>query len=105
MHYILKNIPAKQLTEGISGRYLHTQNSTMGLINVDKGAVLPEHAHIHEQITHMISGKLEMVINGKIQLLETGMVTVIPSNVLHSARALTDCVIVDTFFPVREDYK
>lgn len=105
MKYDLKNIPPKELAEGITGRYLHTDHNTIGYITVKKGAILPEHSHIHEQITQMVSGTFEMTIGGVSQTLEAGSIVVIPSNVTHSAVALSDCEIVDTFYPVREDYK
>ena len=105
MTYDIKNIPPKELTEGITGRYVHTKHNTIGFVTVKKGAILPEHAHVHEQITQMVSGKFEMIIDGKTKVLEAGSITVIPSNILHSAKALSDCEIIDTFYPVREDYK
>ena len=80
-------------------------NNTIGLVNIEEGTILPEHSHIHEQITQVISGKLEMTIGGITKVLEADSITVIPSNAIHSANALTSCVVIDTFFPVREDYK
>ncbi len=99
------DIPEKELVKGITGKYIHTSNNTIGLITIEKDAVLPAHAHSHEQITQVISGKLEMTIDGITQILESDSITIIPSNAVHGANALTDCVVIDTFFPVREDYK
>ena len=101
----INDIQEKQLTKGIKGRYIHTNNITLGFVTIEKGAILPEHSHVHEQTTQIIEGKLQMTINSKTLILEPGMFTVIPSNVVHSALALTDCIVTDTFFPVREDYK
>ena len=42
--------------------------------------------------------------NNKI-LLKNGDVIVIPSNIPHSGRALTKCILMDVFSPVREEYK
>ncbi len=78
---------------------------TIGFVTIEKGAVLPAHSHPQEQATQMISGRLEMTIDGVTQVLEPGTITIIPSNAVHSAVALTDCVVTDTFYPVREDYK
>jgi quercetin dioxygenase-like cupin family protein len=101
----ISEIPERLLVKGIKGRYIHTKNSTIGFVEIKKGAVLPEHSHFHEQTTQIIKGKLEMTIGGETKVLESGMFTIIPSNVLHSAIALTYCKVTDTFCPVREDYK
>ena len=101
----ISEIPQRLLIKGIRGRYIHTENSTIGFVEIEKGAILPEHSHFHEQTTQIIEGKLEMIIGGETKILEPGMFTIIPSNVSHSAVALTDCLVTDTFCPVREDYK
>ncbi|RLD29787.1 MAG: cupin domain-containing protein [Bacteroidetes bacterium] len=101
----ISEIPERLLVKGIKGRYFHTKNSTIGFIEIKKGAVLPKHSHFHEQTTQIIEGKLKMTIDGETKILEPGMFTIIPSNVSHSAVALTDCLVTDTFCPVREDYK
>ncbi len=101
----VSNIPEKELFEGLRARFIHTENVTIGHVTIDKGAVLPEHAHIHEQITHIVAGELEMTVNNQTNVLSAGMSVTIPSNVIHSAKALTNCQVIDTFCPVREDYK
>lgn len=101
----LTNIPAKELAPGIVGRYIHTENMTIGYVTIEKGAVLPSHSHDHEQTSQILSGHLEMTIAGETTILTPESITVIPSNCVHSAVALTDCIVIDTFFPVREDYK
>lgn len=101
----ISEIPEKELAKGITGRYAHSKNITIGFVNIIKGSVLPAHSHMHEQTTQIISGKLEMTIGDITKILEPGEITIIPSNVVHSAMALTDCVVTDTFYPVREDYK
>ncbi|HRX94947.1 MAG TPA: cupin domain-containing protein [Chitinophagaceae bacterium] len=53
----------------------------------------------------MVEGELKMTIGRKTNVLTAGTVHVIPSNVPHSAIALTDCRVIDVFNPVREDYK
>jgi len=105
MTYKFLEIKEKKLIEGITGKYIHTANNTVGYVTIEKGAVLPQHSHIHQQITQVISGKLEMTIDGITQILEPDSITIIPSNAIHSANAITNCVVIDTFFPVREDYK
>ncbi len=101
----LKKSKVITLFPGFSGRFIHTDSMTVAYWDIKKGSILPAHSHIHEQITHVLSGKLEMVIDGKTQIVEPGIVGVIPSNIVHQGTALTDCVALDVFTPVREDYK
>lgn len=98
-------LETKQLVPGISGQMIHTDTMTIGYFDILKGAVLPEHSHIHEQVTNIIEGELEMTINGESKVMKAGHVATIPSNAPHSAVALTDCKVIDVFNPVREDYK
>ncbi len=90
---------------GFFGRVLHSDTMTFALWRIKAGSVLPEHSHVHEQVVHMIEGDFEIVIDGEARRLSPGMVAVIPSNARHSARALSDCRILDAFQPVREDYR
>jgi quercetin dioxygenase-like cupin family protein len=71
---------------------------------VEEGALLPEHSHMHEQVAHVIEGQFEITVDGETTVLEAGTVFVIPPHAVHSGRALTACRIVDSFAPVREDY-
>lgn len=101
----IKNIPPKEIVPGITGYYAHGDKHTFGLVEIKKGSVVPEHHHTQEQITYILEGELNMVIDGNPCTLTAGMYHIIPSNTLHSAVALTDCKVIDTFSPVREDYK
>lgn len=101
----LKNIPPKELAPGLTGYYAHGTNMTFGLVEIKAGSNLPMHSHPHEQITYILEGQLDMIINGKECKLTAGMYYVIPSNVLHGAVAVTDCKVIDVFNPVREDYR
>lgn len=101
----IKDITAKQLVAGITGYYAHGSQLTFGYVEIKAGSNLPAHHHVHEQITYIIEGQLDMMIGGKPYSLTAGMYHVIPSNTPHSAIAVTDCIAIDVFNPVREDYK
>jgi quercetin dioxygenase-like cupin family protein len=101
----IKSIPPKELAPGIHGYYAHGQNMTFGYIELKKDSGIREHHHLHEQITYILEGQLDMVIGGKLYSLTAGMYHVIPSNTPHSATAITDCKAIDAFSPVREDYR
>ena len=98
-------LPLKEIAPGFEARFIHTENLTMAFVTIEKGSILPEHFHFNEQITHVVEGQLEFTLNGETQILENGKVVIIPSNMPHSAIALSDCNVIDVFYPVREDYK
>lgn len=101
----LDDIPSREIVPGISGKYVHGLNTTFGYIFIKAGSELPAHHHVHEQITYILEGELEMVIGGEPLLLKAGSVHVIPSNTPHSATARVDCTVIDVFSPARDDYR
>ena len=101
----IKDIIPKELVAGIKGYYAHGNELTFGYVEIKAGSNLPAHHHVHEQITYIIEGQLDMMIGGEPYSLTPGMYHVIPSNTPHSAIAVTDCKAIDVFNPVREDYK
>ena len=58
---------------------------------------------INSGIATDIEGKFEFTINGKKHLCVKGSTFHIPSNVPHSGKAITSCVIMDVFSPKRDD--
>lgn len=102
----LKDIPSKELLPGFTGRMIHTENMTLAYWDIKEGSVLPEHHHVHEQVSaQVISGELELTLEGETRIMKAGDIAIIPSNAVHSGKAITDCQILDVFSPVREDYR
>lgn len=99
------SIPHLKLMNGIHGALFHSDQLTFGHLVLEEGAVLPAHHHIHEQWTHVIEGSLEFTLDGETQVMTPGISVYIPSDVVHSARAITACKVLDAFLPVREDFK
>jgi quercetin dioxygenase-like cupin family protein len=95
----------KEIAPGFLGRFIHGEKSTLAFWEIKKGSVLKEHAHMHEQITYISEGEIEMIIGGEKFLMKAGNTHVIPSNCPHSAIAITDCKIIDSFSPPRDDYR
>jgi quercetin dioxygenase-like cupin family protein len=101
----INDIKVKVLAEGIAGRYVHGESLSFGLVHLEKGSTVKIHHHIHEQITYMVEGEMEMEIGTEKVHLKAGNYFVIPSNVPHGAVALTECKVIDVFSPAREEYK
>jgi quercetin dioxygenase-like cupin family protein len=68
------------------------------------GSIAPRHSHPHEQMTMVVSGRLEMTLGDETAILGPGEVVHIPGGTEHEAKALENAVITDVFHPVREDF-
>ena len=75
------------------------------LVTLEAGSRLPEHQHPHEQITHVLSGRVRFVLDGGAETsdLDAGESIYLAANRPHSAEALATSVVLDTFNPPRED--
>lgn len=99
----LEQIKTFNPVEGFRAKITHTNNQTLAFWEIDAGAALPEHSHMHEQVAIITKGELELTVNGVAHVLKEGEMYAIPSNAPHSAKALTYCEMTDVFYPVRED--
>ena len=79
---------------GWRGRYFHSPSMTF----------VHEHFHPQEEVYEVLEGELEVTIDGVTEIARAGMVAIVPSNVRHSVKALTDgrAIIVD--YPLRRDF-
>jgi quercetin dioxygenase-like cupin family protein len=101
----LDQLGVREIFPGLRARLVHTDRVSHSWVDIDAGAAFPEHHHPHEQVVSVIEGELELVVDGVPHRLVRGLVFVIPPNVPHSGRAITACRVLDTFAPVREDYR
>jgi quercetin dioxygenase-like cupin family protein len=103
-HFDWNTTPAEQLNPKVRRRVLHSANLTIARLEIAKGAVVPEHSHVNEQVATVEHGALRFVIGGKELLLGAGQSVTIPPDVPHSVVAIEDTVVVDVFAPRREDW-
>jgi quercetin dioxygenase-like cupin family protein len=89
---------------GWRGRYFHSSNMTFAHYEFTRGATIHEHFHPQEEVYEVIEGELEITIGGSAQIARAGLVAIVPSNMPHSIKALTDgrAVIVD--YPLRREF-
>ncbi|UCD19802.1 MAG: cupin domain-containing protein [candidate division WOR-3 bacterium] len=95
----------REVVPGIKGKFVHSDNMTVVYWNIDAGAVMPDHAHPHEQIVNVLEGEFDFTVEGKVTEASPGFIAVVPPNVKHGGKAKTPVRILDVFYPVREDYR
>lgn len=100
----LSDVEQLEPVPGFRGHFVHSDNMTVAHWTIEADARLPEHSHPHEQVANVVAGEFELTVDGKTRILGPGTVALIPSNIPHSGRAITQCRIIDVFHPVREDY-
>jgi len=97
-------VKEEKLNDKITRKLAVGQNEMIGRLRLAKGAVVPPHKHLSEQITMVMTGAIKFSMGGKDITVRAGEVLVIPPNVVHSAIALEDTDDIDSFSPLREDW-
>lgn len=101
----LNDIDELKMADGILAKVVTTATMSIVHITLSEGAIVREHAHIQEQVVIVIAGELELTVDGTVNCLTPGKVMVLPPNVTHSGRAVTECKVIDVFHPIREDLR
>jgi quercetin dioxygenase-like cupin family protein len=68
------------------------------------GAKMPAHQHPQEQIVHILSGRMKLIVDGTPHELKTGDSHYLASNVPHGVETLEETRVLDTFSPPRDEY-
>ena len=85
--------------------FIHAGNITVAFNELKEGAIVPLHSHEHETIDIVLEGELAMTIDAETVIMEGGEVCKISPNRLHGAMALTDCKVINIFYPRRDDFQ
>ncbi|HEY1950284.1 MAG TPA: cupin domain-containing protein [Bryobacteraceae bacterium] len=89
---------------GWHGRYFHSATMTFAHYDFTRGSSIHEHFHAEEEVYEVIEGELEVTIDGVTQIARVGLVAIVPSNVRHSVKALTDGRVIVVDHPARPDF-
>jgi quercetin dioxygenase-like cupin family protein len=89
---------------GWHGRYFHSRSMTFAHYDFLRGSSIHEHFHPQEEVYEVIEGKLEVTVDGVSQIARPGLVAIVPSNVRHSVKALTDGRVIIVDYPSRHDF-
>ena len=90
---------------GWRGRIFHSPSMTFAHYDFESGSSIHEHFHEQEEVWNVVEGALEITIDGVSRFAKPGIVAIVPSNVRHSVKALTNgrAIIVD--YPLRPDVR
>lgn len=91
--------------EGVTRKVLsHSEDLMICEICLEENAVIAAHAHPHQQITYIISGKCRYTVGETCKEVGAGDSVLIPGNVSHSIVVLETMKVIDVFSPAREDF-
>jgi len=93
-----------QRLPGWYGRYFHSPSMTFAHYDFIRGSSIHEHFHPQEEVYEVTEGELEVTIDGVAQIARAGIVAIVPGNVPHSVKAITDgkAIIID--YPLRPKF-
>jgi quercetin dioxygenase-like cupin family protein len=107
IRYRWEDIPKEALKPDLARRLISTDRMMLAQVYLQKGCVVPTHAHENEQLTYILEGVLRFWL-GEDQTVvvdvAAGEVLHIPSHLPHKAEALETTLDVDIFCPPRQDW-
>jgi len=91
-------------------KVFHSDRITFVILKVqgseDPGGPIKLHYHKHDQISHVLEGEVLVNVNGSQKKIGPGGTYVVPSNIHHGIRVLTEnLVLMDMFTPTRDDFR
>ncbi len=102
--YRWADIEPEQMNPLLTRQFVTGEKAMLARIVLKKGCVVPEHSHHNEQISLILSGALEFIVNGVPQIVRAGEILVTPPTRRTRRRALEDTENLDLFAPPRQDW-
>ncbi len=99
------NVEPVEMLPGVERRTLAaTEHLMLCEFRFQAGSEVPAHRHPHDQAGYVVSGEAIMTIAGREYPCGPGDAYAIPGGVEHAARFEVDTVLIDVFYPPREEY-
>jgi quercetin dioxygenase-like cupin family protein len=104
-HLNWANIPVEHPAEGIERQMIVGERIMIVRFRFVPFLVTPEHTHMHEQMSLVVSGRVRFFVEGEERIASPGDVLHFPPNCLHGATMMDEeVVLIDIFSPIREDF-
>jgi quercetin dioxygenase-like cupin family protein len=98
-------IRPQDIWNGVSVRPVHGERITLGIVELDANALVPEHSHENEQLGIVLQGSMTFRVGDESRELGPGGTWNIPANVPHEVTAGPEgAVVLDVFAPTRDDW-
>lgn len=104
--YRWSDMPTDQPMPEITRRRIIGEKGMLSHVTLEAGCFVPPHQHENEQFACVLHGKIKFTLgegdDPQTVTLRDGETLHLPSNVVHSAEALEETVIIDVFVPPSE---
>lgn len=101
------SVPSEDVNQGMSRKIVWGEKLMVSRIKFKDGFLVPQHSHVHEQVTQVLSGTIRFWFGEnkeQVMDLHAGDVVVIPSNLPHEALMIGEVEEIDTWAPPRQDW-
>ena len=102
--YNWTGLEKEQVSDLLKRQAIHGEIMTVARLEMSKGCVIAPHSHHNEQISMPEKGRVKFTVDGNPVILSPGDSLHILPNLVHSAEALEDAVVVEVFSPRRDDW-
>ena len=101
----LDDLAPLRIWDGVAARAVEGERVTFAVVELDAGAVVPEHAHDNEQLGVCLQGSMRFRVGDETREVRPGSTWSIPPNVPHDVEVGSDgCVVAEVFVPGRADW-
>ena len=102
----LAAVAPQVLADGYLARAIHGDQLTLAVVEIEAGAVLPEHSHANEQFGIVLEGSVVFRVGTETRTLLSGGIWRIPSDTPHTVTGGdSGAVVIDVFAPPRDDWR
>ena len=101
------DLPQEELNPLLRRSLITGDRLMLAHVYMEKGCIVPKHAHENEQLTYILKGTLRFWVGedeAQVVDVAAGEVLHLPSWVPHRAEALEDTLDLDIFTPPRQDW-
>jgi unsaturated pyranuronate lyase len=101
----LEEIGPQSIWDAVAVRAVHGERLTLGVVELEANAIVPEHRHDNEQLGMVLAGALTFRIGDETRELGPGGMWSIPASAPHEVVVGPEgAVVIDVFAPPRSDW-